>query len=364
MSYNLKFSSDKVKILKIKNFENLAVAYINFDGDKYEYKSSKSALKDGTFFIKESNVPNVRSLIGINKNEIPVFLLRGQLLKGGMQNRTINTTILVKGKSTINIPVNCVEMGRWSIFNDTNYRSSDDVSSTNNNQKNENKIEIPRRRRLLIEKLALGQLEGHQGGLKKESNYISEIEKKMNFETKGVMELAFLCKMDKEVFSKGLAQTDQKRIWDNVDEFLHRTNTSSSTSDYIKAHEKAKLSVSDYLKFLPYEPGSNGAIFFTYNKILGCDIISNKSVFEEYYNDLLESYAMSLIYNKERGEHNEEKYKYLSLSLFDELENLTVKTYEGIDMGKNFFFSNDNKTISGLLLDDDIIQISVMFLEK
>ena len=57
------------------------------------------------------SIPELRV---INRSPLPVLILDGEELVGAKQNRIVNTTILIQGKSTTVIPVSCVEHGRWS----------------------------------------------------------------------------------------------------------------------------------------------------------------------------------------------------------------------------------------------------------
>jgi hypothetical protein len=49
-----------------------------------------------------------------NKSASMILILDGEELVGAKQNRIVNTTILIQGKSTTVIPVSCVEQGRIS----------------------------------------------------------------------------------------------------------------------------------------------------------------------------------------------------------------------------------------------------------
>lgn len=80
-----------------------------------DYLTLPEALQRGLAEVSEvsesGSVPNLRFL---NKGEQPVLLLDGEELAGAKQNRVLNLTILVPAQTTLDIPVSCVERGRWS----------------------------------------------------------------------------------------------------------------------------------------------------------------------------------------------------------------------------------------------------------
>jgi len=56
-------------------------------------------------------VPTIRV---VNRAEQPVLLVDGEHLIGAKQNRVLNVTVLVAAGSELDIPVSCVEQGRWA----------------------------------------------------------------------------------------------------------------------------------------------------------------------------------------------------------------------------------------------------------
>ncbi len=56
---------------------------------------------------------SVPTLHVTNRDSRDVLLLDGEELVGAKQNRVLNTTVLVRGRSTLEVPVSCVEQGRW-----------------------------------------------------------------------------------------------------------------------------------------------------------------------------------------------------------------------------------------------------------
>jgi ARG and Rhodanese-Phosphatase-superfamily-associated Protein domain len=56
---------------------------------------------------------SVPTLHVTNRDSRDVLLLDGEELVGAKQNRVLNTTVLVRAHSTLEVPVSCVEQGRW-----------------------------------------------------------------------------------------------------------------------------------------------------------------------------------------------------------------------------------------------------------
>ena len=48
-----------------------------------------------------------------NTADVPVLLVEGEMLVGAKQNRTLNLSVLAPAAATIQVPVSCVEAGRW-----------------------------------------------------------------------------------------------------------------------------------------------------------------------------------------------------------------------------------------------------------
>lgn len=57
--------------------------------------------------------PSVGSLLVSNTAPVPLLLLEGQLLEGGMQHRMVATSMLLAPAARVPLEVVCVEHGRW-----------------------------------------------------------------------------------------------------------------------------------------------------------------------------------------------------------------------------------------------------------
>jgi len=95
---------------------NLSVYPLRSEGKRATaaYLVLDDALATGRFRITEvSESGSVPRLLAINDNGSPVILLDGEELVGAKQNRVLNLSIMLAPKSRTEIPVSCVEAGRW-----------------------------------------------------------------------------------------------------------------------------------------------------------------------------------------------------------------------------------------------------------
>jgi hypothetical protein len=63
--------------------------------------------------IQEVEQESVNNLTFINKSEQPVFVLAGEVIIGGKQDRIIGQNTIIPANTTLAVPVFCVEHGRW-----------------------------------------------------------------------------------------------------------------------------------------------------------------------------------------------------------------------------------------------------------
>lgn len=77
------------------------------------YRTLTEAIAQGEARITEQSQATVNGLRVLNRGALPVLILDGEEIVGGMQNRVVNTTILIPPKTAFDLPVSCIEHGRW-----------------------------------------------------------------------------------------------------------------------------------------------------------------------------------------------------------------------------------------------------------
>ena len=84
------------------------------------YDLAGAAFAAGTLTVIEvSQAGAVPTLRVTNSGARPVLLLDGEELIGAKQNRVLNVTVMVPARQAVDVPVSCVEAGRWA------YRSAE-----------------------------------------------------------------------------------------------------------------------------------------------------------------------------------------------------------------------------------------------
>ena len=89
---------------------------VSHDGfDAAEYLAFDDALAREWVTVTEVDEDgSVPTLLLNNTGDKPILLLDGEQLVGAKQNRTVNLTLLIAAGVKTEIPVSCVEAGRWS----------------------------------------------------------------------------------------------------------------------------------------------------------------------------------------------------------------------------------------------------------
>lgn len=67
----------------------------------------------GAVEITEADAESVPTLAVTSLVDDPVLLVEGETLAGGLQQRTLNVSVLVPPRSRLDVPVSCVEASRW-----------------------------------------------------------------------------------------------------------------------------------------------------------------------------------------------------------------------------------------------------------
>jgi hypothetical protein len=267
------------------------------------YLTLKEALEKRLLIIEEiSKGGSVPELKVINLADVPVLLLDGEELAGAKQNRILNTTILVNAKAEQIIPVSCTERGRWSYRTDKFYDSGTVSPSF-----------------LRADKLS-----------------------SVNISLK----------------ESGTFQSNQSRVWENVESLSRAANVQSTTGAMKDVFEQKKDTLEDYIKAFRFVPSQKGIFVFVDGEIAGWDILSRETAFEELFKKLIKSYAMDALI-KNRGKITisrnpiEEARRFL-----EEVKECQGKKYPSTGLGEDYRFEGSGKVGSALVVEKQVIHMA------
>jgi hypothetical protein len=233
---------NKIEVGEMQQFRALAV-YPLFRPtnalDNPGYVLLDDGIAAGTARVTEVNgggsVPELRFE---NSSDNPILLVDGQELIGAKQNRVVNLTILAPGKSTIVIPVSCVEAGRWSPMS-AEFRCS--------------------------EQFMYSSARAHRA---------SQVTQAMRAE--------------------GTRRSDQGAVWDDIAELASRLSVHSPTAAMSAIFERNAFDVEEFVRAFRVLPGQTGIAFCTANGI-GFDLFDAPVTLLKLFPKLIRSYALDAL---------------------------------------------------------------------
>src|SRR3954451_12362391 len=91
----------------------LAVFPLFGPSPRLDYISFAQGASAGVAIKELETTASVNDLLVIHPLDKPVLLYEGEEVLGAQQNRTFDVSVLVPARSQIQVPVSCVEHGRW-----------------------------------------------------------------------------------------------------------------------------------------------------------------------------------------------------------------------------------------------------------
>jgi len=221
-------------------YESLSIfpLFTRTSGDA-AYRLSEDAFRDGSVTVQEVGKTGVvGELVVENKSDTPVLFLEGDELLGVKQNRVLNTTLLVPAHTKLQIPVSCVERGRW--------------------RHGARKIGVgmtaPTKLRSILKK-SVGE------SLKRERKH----------------------------------KSNQGQIWREVRIVQQNLHVRSETEAMSDTFASLRTRLAESREQLPYARGASGLVACQNDRILGLDMFDQPSTCQTVWDRLLSSYVIDAI---------------------------------------------------------------------
>lgn len=278
------------------------------------------ALKSQKAEVLEIGVVN--EVIIKNKSlENSILILEGTIVKGGKQNRVINTTLILDKESEYKVPTTCVEQSRWS------YNVPSDFFTSNSTLEPDTTLEF--------------------------NNH---------FLSSGYLSPTMYCSLNKSV-NKGLSSgnycANQGEMWNEIQTFNSSLDVKSSTNDYTKVFRDKEKEINEY-----YEKFKEGLDNIVFNGLLA--IIKGKKMFLNFSCDpeimdvRLKPFIESIVvesFNLEQVSTIEPQKMEEFLNL---LPNIAIKTYKNKSGDLDIRFDDKDVVGSYYIHDNDLIFLTVV----
>lgn len=201
---------------------------------KCAYVPGPQAFGMGLVKVEELDPPQVPFLMVENLAPVGLLLLEGEMLIGGNQNRTLNTTVVLPPFSRTVVPVSCVEAGRWG-------RASDVVRSRSH---------LPAKIR--ASKIATMPVEE----------------------------------------GPGRWRSDQGRVWQEVSQQAERHGVRSDTSALEQVSEAVREQFDDAIEQIKPMTAQVGIACAAGSTVLGVDIFDRPETLGSYFQSLVAGYRL------------------------------------------------------------------------
>jgi len=248
---------------------------------------------------------SVNDLLVENVGDLPVLLYEGEEVIGAQQNRILDIPVLVDARSKVNIPVSCVEQGRWDgRRRRESFRASAQTAD-------------PRMRRL-------------------KHRRVSE-----------------------NVRAQVGARADQREVWDEVASRQMELQSPSPTGamhDTFEANRERLGQIREGIRLRERQCGSVAVIA---GKIAILDFVSRPDVFASLHSAIVEGYALDALGSDRAGEPESDvdPGTVHGFTLLATDARSTSRT-EGPGKGSILRFGTNVVEGSALVADDELVQLT------
>ena len=268
-------------------------------GGSLEYLLLEDGLDRDVVTIREvSEGGSVPELTVENRSRLPLLIVDGEELVGAKQNRVANLTMLLPAAKTTDIPVSCVEAGRWS-YSKRDFGVSDRVQN------------------------ARGRAEKLQDV--------------------------------RESIRMGSApRSDQGRVWASLEEEADALEAHSPTGAMSELFERHARELDDFVSTLDAAPGQIGAIFAIGGGRFGLDLFDKASTFATFFPKLLRSYAVDTL-RRRRGRNASREAAAAFLKSIIEAD---YDDHPAVGLGRDVGVVGDGLVAGALVNDRTVVHLT------
>lgn len=234
-----------------------------------------------------------------NRSIAHLLLFGGEEIVGGKQNRIVNTTVVVGPGETIEVPVSCVEKGRWR-WNGRGFQAA-------------RRAVPPSMRGANAESLTT------------------------------TLELS------------GIWDVGQRRVWSEVEGLTQRRRAPSDTQAFAAVAERDAAEVEEFVARIRPKPGQTGMAAYVNGRFVALDVLGRNAAYLEVHDTLVRSCALEAI---DRSETPDAPSRLLPTVVIEDLMNTTVIEYPSPGHGIDARLTHPHVRGSALIASTGVIHLS------
>ena len=205
----------------------------------YRYDSLAEAIERAAIEVTEVDGGSVPELLVRNLGGTAILILDGEELVGAMQNRVLNSSVVVPRKAKLRVPVSCVEQGRWSEVSQAFQGSANHLSH------------------------------GHR--------------------------YAKAADVSGSLASGAGRRGDQGNVWNLVAEQAARFGVNSSTGAMADTFQAVEEQLAEMVAQHPIRKRQKGLVAIRNGQVLGLEVVSSSRVYQHLHEKLVRSYAIDAL---------------------------------------------------------------------
>ena len=279
----------------------LTLVPVFHDGPAADYITYASIQGAGLLDIAEvTGGGQVNSLVADNRADKPVLLLEGEILEGMQQTRVLNITILVPAKTQMQIPVSCVEAGRWHYEGKRASKHEFHMSPRARSRNSQNVVAGAR--------------------------------------------------------MSGVFMGDQAAVWESVDDELRLHQVESPTRAHSEIGRTKGKDVQRDLEQLEPRPGQTGVLAVVGGHPLCLDLFDRATTLDSVWRGLVGSYALDAMTVPKRAAA--ERDTAAARKWLATLAGATATEHPGVGLGTNVALSSHGGGATALVVDEAVIHLA------
>jgi hypothetical protein len=272
---------------------------------RLEYIAFAEGHKRGVRVLEREGGASVNELVIENPTDFPVLLYEGEEVLGAQQNRIFDVSVLVAAGSKLEVPVTCVEAGRWDSS-----RHRDELSPSR-----------------------------HAAYLKLRHSKAKSKSRRVHEHLNAVAE----------------ARADQSTVWSGIAlvDTSHGTHSPTGAMHDIYESERARLE--EMRRAIRLHDGQAGAIVAIGGELLVLDYVSRPDVFAVLHGPLVEGYALDALEAEESETPRIDAARGFALLVAD---CGVARRAPSLGLGEEIRIASNGVAGSALAVDRELVQLT------